>query len=344
MKTKKVKNEVIIYEDLSMYKKGKNKVSTNDFTVLNFDNYMDIIHYNFNVKQIKTMCKYYNLKISGCKNELKTRIFNYLKYSYFALKLQSLYRGHLVRTLNKCKGPALFNRKCVNSNDFLMFEKLECINHEQFISFEDEDKFIYGFNLCSLYNLLYVENSGNLNVKNPYNRSVIKQNIYNNINKIIRISKILKLNTNLEVHNDLDNLPFKKKVELNCAKLFQKIDEFGNTTHYNWFYNLSKPRLLKFINELLDIWNYRLSLTNDLKRQICHPNGRPFLNLNIHTLFQKNTDIIKNKLINILRNLVTKGVDKQYKSLGAYYILGALTLVSMEAAQSLPWLYETFRY
>ena len=47
---------------------------------------------------------------------------------------------------------------------------------------------------------------------------------------------------------------------------------------------------------------------------------------------------------NIINKFVTKGCDKQHKCLGAYYILGALTLVSYNAAQSLPWLYETFQY
>ena len=59
------------------------------------------------------------------------------------------------------------------------------------------------------------------------------------------------METSIEVKNELDLLSFKKKVELKCADIFQKIDEMGNTTHYSWFYNLNKQGLLKFINELL---------------------------------------------------------------------------------------------
>ena len=49
-------------------------------------------------------------------------------------------------------------------------------------------------------------------------------------------------------------------------------------------------------------------------------------------------------ILNVIKNFVTKGRNRQDKALGAYYVLGSLTLVSHNAAISLPWLYETFRY
>ena len=54
-----------------------------DFVVPTFMNFMKIVELNYNVKQLKEMCKEYKLKISGCKNELKYRLFNYLKFSKF---------------------------------------------------------------------------------------------------------------------------------------------------------------------------------------------------------------------------------------------------------------------
>ena len=333
-----------LYDDISMYKKkSKKKISMDDFNIPNYKDFMNIININYNVAQLKLICKSYGLKKSGCKNELKHRTFNYLKYSYYSNKIQKILRGYFVKKLKKLRGPAYKNRKCVNDSDFLMFEKVKNIDSHQFISFEDNDGFIYGFNICSLYNLLFIENKDK-SAKNPYNRMEINKNVYNDVLIILRLSKILNIDTNIEVKNDLDLLSYKKRVELKCAKIFQKIDELGNTTHYNWFYNLSKQRLLKFLNELLDIWNYRLNLSVELKRKIIHPTGRPFINLNIHYLFQKDINEIKSKILDFLDILVTAGYEKQHKCLGAYYVLGALTLVSLPAAQSLPWLYETFRY
>jgi hypothetical protein len=41
---------------------------------------------------------------------------------------------------------------------------------------------------------------------------------------------------------------------------------------------------------------------------------------------------------------VNSGIDRDNKCLGAYYVLGALTLVSEDAATSLPWLYQAVCY
>jgi hypothetical protein len=45
-----------------------------------------------------------------------------------------------------------------------------------------------------------------------------------------------------------------------------------------------------------------------------------------------------------MENLVVTGINKDSKCLGAYYVLGALTLVNNDAATSLPWLYQAVCY
>ena len=42
-----------------------------------------------------------------------------------------------------------------------------------------------------------------------------------------------------------------------------------------------------------------------------------------------------------MENLLSKGINKDSKALGAFYILAALTLVSPSAAMALPWLYQS---
>ena len=121
-----------------------------------YKDYMTIVELNYNVKQLKKMCKLYRLKISGCKNELKYRLFNFMRLSYYAQKIQSNIRGKFVRTLNVLKGPAYKNRECVNDTDFLMFEKIKTIPNNQFFSYKDNDGFVYGFNICSIY-IIFVE-------------------------------------------------------------------------------------------------------------------------------------------------------------------------------------------
>jgi hypothetical protein len=53
---------------------------------------------------------------------------------------------------------------------------------------------------------------------------------------------------------------------------------------------------------------------------------------------------VQKNILPVLEALVKTGVDKDSKALGAYYILGALTLVNENAATALPWLYQSFSY
>ena len=56
------------------------------------------------------------------------------------------------------------------------------------------------------------------------------------------------------------------------------------------------------------------------------------------------TSLTESNLLAVLEKLVNTGVDKDSKSLGAYYVLGALTLVNQDAATSLPWLFQSVSY
>ncbi len=50
---------------------------------------------------------------------------------------------------------------------------------------------------------------------------------------------------------------------------------------------------------------------------------------------------VKKVILEVLEKLVNTGVDADSKSLGAYYVLAALTLVNNDAATSLPWLFQS---
>jgi hypothetical protein len=105
---------------------------------------------------------------------------------------------------------------------------------------------------------------------------------------------------------------------------------------------LDKYGLIQFIRELADIWNYRANLTQETKRAIVPPNGNLFNSehININSLPQYNFIQIKKYAIQIIDLLINKGINENSCVLGSYYVLSALTMVSNEAAISLPWLYE----
>jgi hypothetical protein len=51
---------------------------------------------------------------------------------------------------------------------------------------------------------------------------------------------------------------------------------------------------------------------------------------------------VKKAILEVLEKFINSGINNDNKSLGAYYVLGALTLVNSEAATSLPWLFQSF--
>lgn len=328
----------VVYESIPKKKKGK-KVKDKDFVIPKMKDYNKLIENNYNVKQLKLMCKHYKLKVSGNKEEKIHRVYNYLKYSFYAIKVQRIFRGYLIKKLNKLKG-IRFLKKSVNDVDFLTFQKINEIPFDQVFSFKDEDGFIYTFDIYSIFNLIMKEKKEI--AKNPYTRQKLNTRVIYKLNKIIWISqKILKRDIKYKFEKDTNILTPAQKIEMRAIETFQKIDQLSFITDTKWLLNLSKIRLIRFLRELFDVWNYRAQITNEIKVKIYPPNGKPFSRIPLDTLMHKSSITLLGYSLEIMNNLLSSE-DKDYKTLGANYILGALTIVSPSAANSLPWLYSSF--
>jgi len=306
----------------------------------NFNNYDVLLKYNYNLKQLKQMAKEHKLKLSGNKTEILLRIYSYLYLSKIVVKVQKIIRGCLQRKYDNSHGPGFKNKSlCVNNFDFLSMDELTTIKNEQFFSFKDKDGFIYGFDILSLYNLIYKSNGA---VKNPFNQQPISSKIIENFRSLLRLSKVLKIKISTELSDVTKNVSDKKSVELRAVTLFQNINSLGNYSDVQWFLTLNRHQLIRFIRELVDIWQYRANITIEVKKAICYPSGNPFQRLppfnNLHIL--ENFDDLRKIILDIIEKLVNSGIDNDNKCLGAYYVLSAITLVNQDAATSLPWLYE----
>jgi hypothetical protein len=321
----------------------KNQIKINDENTImpTIQNYNELTKYNYNIAQLKTFAKYYKLKITGNKKQLISRIFCFLYLSSYIIKIQKNFRGMMQRKYNMLHGPASKNRElCTNNTDFITMEPIKEIKNNQFISYKDTDDFIYGFDIVSLYNLVFKNNNDN---KNPYNRKDIPDFVLKNIKTLIRLSNILKVPINFEIEDDSMNISSEKAIELKVISLFQNIDSLGNYSNPEWFLSLNKNQIIKFMRELIDIWSYRAQLTIETKRNICPPTGDPFRNFSMVFIhIETNLYSIKKVVIEVLEKLVNLGINRDSKSLGAYYILGALTLVNENAAIAYPWLFQSF--
>ena len=153
----------------------KKKIAHKDFLIPKFNEYYLLKQNNYMVAQLKTIGKHYKLKLLGKKKNLNDIIYEFLYKSSFVIKIQRAVKYYLEKKLNKLRGPAFIKRGlCVNDTDFYNLESIKEISHKQFFSFQDTDKFIYGFDILSLYNLII--KSGK-NCENPYNRKVLSNDI-----------------------------------------------------------------------------------------------------------------------------------------------------------------------
>jgi len=319
------------------------KINDVDIVIPTYSTYNIILNYNYNKEQLRSFLKHYKLKLTGSKKDAITRIYCFLRLSYFATKLQKIFRGRLQRRYNKLHGPALAKRElCTNKTDFFTMEDLTEISYAQFFSYKDIDDFIYGFDIISLYNL--IQKSGK-DVKNPYNRTDIPKNVLMNMKTLLRLGKLLNIKIDVDIKDVLTEVTDKKSIELRILNLFQNLDSLGHYSSSVWFTSLNRLNLIKFIREIGDIWNYRAQISNETKRAICPPNGDPFRNLSMNYIISEHDlDNVKKAILDVLEKIVNGGIDRDSKALGAYYVLGALTLVNPDAATSIPWLFQSFSY
>lgn len=319
-------------------KKSINKVNDEDFFIPSTKQYTIVTILNYNVKQLKEICKHYNQKQGGNKNEIKKRLYNFMKNSHYIHKIQRLFRCKLFERYILLKGSANHNKAvCVNETDFITLKKIDEIPHYSFYSYTN-DGITYGFDIASLKT--YIDNNNNNGIVNinPYDRSKIKHKQICDLNRYIKICKIF--NYPIELEAEKDEITFNEAdiIRNKTVELFQHMDSLGHYTNPTWFLNLDIRKLLKFIRELHDIWEYRAQLTIETKRNIHYPTGTPF-----HTTMHNSRDInqLRKTILRIIENLTTKGSNNEYKSLGTMYVLGAFTLVCTEAAEALPWLYDS---
>lgn len=322
--------------------KIKKQRIADDFTIVMPGDQDCLYKCNYKLPQLKIMCKHYRLTFSGInKKTLIEKLFCFLKQTHAVKIIKKIFQKFMIRKYILAKGPAYIKRGlCVNDTDFYTMDNVSTIEYQQFISYTDKDTKIYGFDVLSLHNLV---SKGSGPVKNPYNRNEIPQELLDNMKFVFNFSHIYfkKIEIVIEPPVVQDSM---KVLELECIALFQEINALGNYAEHTWLWSLSKNKLTKFINYIADIWAYRANLTNEMKRNICPPNGDPFAGLSLYYIRTMDLLKLRKTCLSIIRSIVLKSSDRGDRTLGANYVLCAITLVNTEAAISLPWLYQSVAY
>ena len=292
-------------------KKAKIKQTDKEFTVPHLSEYSNVLEINYTIQQIKKICKEHKIKVSGKKDVMKTRVYNHMRCAYYITIIQKITRKILVKNYIALHGPGFYNRaRCTNDCDFATLDDISSIPYTQFFSFEDDDKFIYVFDILSIYNL-YMKNKTELT--NPFSTKIMNTSVYTNMMNFVKYSKILDIEINVD-YESLEEMSDLKRLDMRILNLFQNMDSLGNYTNMNWFTDLNRHRLIKLARELHDIWHFRASLTHQAKREICPPFGNPFISVDIHYIHNLNFLLIKKLLVTIMEEFVNKGVDNDSKT------------------------------
>ena len=283
---------------------------------------------------LKNLCKNYKLNVTGNKSILKQRLYYYLKGSYYVNKIKKVWRSFIKNKLMIARGPGLNNREmCINKTDFFSMDNISDIPENQFISFKDKDNNVYGFDILSIYNLIKINKTKS---QNPYNRNILPQELDNNIKNILLYSTFLNYKINITICDD-KQICFKTQI----IELVQHINNLGNYVNYEWFLSLNKHKKQLFIREIIDIWNYRAQLTQEIKCDIFPPLGNPFFDMFNYNNYTITEETINNYIIKLIERITKTSNNINNQILGSNYILCSLTLVNDSAAIAYPWLYQS---
>ena len=330
--------------------------------------------------ELKSAAKRYKLHVSGKKEMVIERITQYYTNTKNAIKLQTTFRRWLAIQMMRLRGPALNARsECVNGTDFSTLEPIDEIPVSKFYSYADTtNKVMYGFDITSLIELMrqngtfqnpYNRELFNSKIRNDiltlYRTSFIlvpnfkgenapyrgafpdnQSRIQRDRNARIAIRAYHpRINPIMSeaLFNQYDNITQRRNqpISTRIAQLFIAIDRLGNYTNGEWFANLDLRSYIRLYRYLYDIWYVRSGLSYETRSLIC-PYSCPFEGIFTgRTLYSELTyPQIQTACVIVFENLVYSGVSDEYKTLGAFYAMSALTLVSHEARNSMPWLYE----
>jgi len=310
-----------------------------------FSEYDSFMQHEHKVAELKEICKHHGIKCSGTKQELKQRIYTYLIQSNFITRIQRIVRRNFYKMHARMSGPAYHDRSlCVNDTDFYSMEPVRDISKNQFISVKDDAGMVYGFDIMSLYTYYMSETkNGNASMStpltNPYNRMPLPLSLRKQMTRKIFLTHIIGVKCTIEVEPE-PVLSIQQQDENTLFAAFQRINSHGHYADSAWFSELNFIGIMRFMRELADIWNYRAQILPHLKQEICPPNGDPFRHIDLRG-FHVQPDLIRHHGIQLVNTFVTSGINRDSQSLGAYYVLSALTLVSQPAQAAMPWLYES---
>ena len=227
----------------------------------------------------------------------------------------------------------LINRRkvCCNDTDILTLGSIFEIPSEYFFIFNDHKTGKkYGYDIRSLIQI----------IKSDYQSCPYTCRDFTQEEKDMIVKKSLVLKDNgISIELEKLDLNPEQEIEMKMKDVFHKINMLDNYTSHSWFSNLSLYHLIELYKRLEDIWNYRTGMDIESKKRIVRTGV--IFNIPIFEIaYIKSKSRLQTILLNEFDRMISEGINRDEKKLGAMLILTGLVEVSYEAADALPHLIQ----
>ena len=245
----------------------------------------------------------------------------YITNERFIISIQTIFRKWLVyrRTL------------CVNDNDILTFNSKYEIPEEYFYIFYDSvTNKKYAYDIRTLDQIINSDyQTCPYTFRSFTDEDKDKINLYKN--------KLIKHGIDISIPKKI--LTFEEETDMKIKDVFHQINMLDNYTNHVWFKDLNIYQLIELYVRMEDIWNYRSNMSSVAKKRIV-TNGIIFNIPHQIIKVQKSKIKLQNVLLNEFLRMISEGVDREERKLGAILILTGLVEVSGNAANALPHLIQ----
>lgn len=285
--------------------------------------------------------QHYKLNSFGIEKVLKKRLLEFAKkmnnYKKFSLKkikkIQNKWKQYYK------KKTSIFTKykisDCINQEDFLSFEDLSEIPEKYIFIYKDNvDNHIYGFDIRSIITLF----NDSTKHYNPYNNRQFNKKVVKSMIEFYYYLKTKK--TNIMIENEIIKDPY-QYIREKAIKVFQIMNvELNNYADVNWFLNLNIHQLRKLYRNAEDIWNYRAQhLTEDIRKK--HIPKNDAFQMPVYTFTKLiNINHMRRIILQEFFKFITEGESIDECKTGAMWMLTALVEVSPEACNAMPWLLQ----
>jgi len=247
----------------------------------------------------------------------------------------------MLQKKNKIENP--YNREKIDQTITKEIKTVYNLSFLMYPHFKDENERIPQSNNCVNHNRARTYTPNNP-MNNVQHQNTIRSNNSNANSRTPNNTTITMTPEMINRYSRLLEIREKPAIE-RINHLFTEIDSLGNYTSSTWFSNLDFRNYVRLHRILYDIWFFRSNLSREV-RNFISPNTDPFDGISPRTIHTSNLTFtqIQNACLTTIESMVYTGINDDYRRIGTFHALSALTLVSIDARTSLPWLYESVAF